>query len=214
MLLQGIFPAVTTPFYADGAVYYKKIEHNIDRYSRTPVAGMVILGSTGEAIMLSDQERRDVLRAAAEAAAPEKVLIAGTGAESVIETLRLTEYAAALNYDAALVRTPHFYNFPMGADAPVDGCRSRFCKAGITWIYGLYNRCVRARRGHEDHRGWAADVPICVVFRFWAALAPTSVRNCPRLGALRSTRTDRCDHPGEIRGPGTRCFECGSYSRF
>ena len=78
MLLQGIFPAVTTPFYSDGAVYYRKIEHNIDRYSRTPIAGMVILGSTGEAVMLSDDERREVLRVAAEVATPGKVLIAGT----------------------------------------------------------------------------------------------------------------------------------------
>jgi dihydrodipicolinate synthase/N-acetylneuraminate lyase len=117
MLLQGIFPPVTTPFYADGAVHYKKIEHNIDRYSRTPVAGMVILGSTGEAIMLSDEERREVLRASVEAAAPEKVLIAGTGAESAIETLRLTEYAARLQYDAALVRTPHFYRPQMKPEA-------------------------------------------------------------------------------------------------
>jgi len=109
MFLQGIFPAVTTPFYPDGAVYYKKIEHNIDRYSRTPVAGMVVLGSTGEAVMLSDEERSEVLRVTAEVAAPEKVLIAGTGAESVIETLRMTEVAAKLNYDVALVRTPHFY---------------------------------------------------------------------------------------------------------
>ena len=109
MLLQGIFPAVTTPFYPDGAVYYKKIEHNIDRYSRTPIAGMVVLGSTGEAVMLSDEERREVLRVTAEVAAPEKVLIAGTGSESVIETLRLTEEAARLKYDVALVRTPHFY---------------------------------------------------------------------------------------------------------
>src|SRR5215472_13742888 len=81
MLLQGIFPAVTTPFYPDGAVYYKKIEHNIDRYSRTPVAGMVVLGSTGEAIMLSDEERREVLRVAREAAAAEKVLLAGVARE-------------------------------------------------------------------------------------------------------------------------------------
>src|SRR5437588_3436394 len=117
MLLQGIFPAVTTPFYADGAVYYKKIEHNIDRYSRTPVAGIVILGSTGEAVMLSDDERREVLRVTAEVAAPEKVLIAGTGAESVTETLRLTEYAARLNYDIALVRTPHFYRPQMKPEA-------------------------------------------------------------------------------------------------
>lgn len=117
MLLQGIFPAVTTPFYADGAVYYKKIEHNIDRYSRTPIAGMVILGSTGEAVMLSDEERREVLRVSAEAAAPEKVLIAGTGAESAIETLKLTEHAARLKYDVALVRTPHFYRPQMKPEA-------------------------------------------------------------------------------------------------
>ncbi|HEY6967817.1 MAG TPA: dihydrodipicolinate synthase family protein [Candidatus Angelobacter sp.] len=117
MLLQGIFPAVTTPFYADGAVYYKKIEHNIDRYSRTPVSGMVVLGSTGEAVMLSDEERRQVLKASVEAAAPDKVLIAGTGAESVLETLKLTEYAATLNFDVALVRTPHFYRPQMKPDA-------------------------------------------------------------------------------------------------
>jgi dihydrodipicolinate synthase/N-acetylneuraminate lyase len=117
MLLQGIFPAVTTPFYPDGAVYYKKIEHNIDRYSRTPISGMVVLGSTGEAVMLSDEERREVLRVTAEVALPEKVLIAGTGAESVIETLRLTEIAAKLNYDVALVRTPHFYRPQMKPEA-------------------------------------------------------------------------------------------------
>jgi 4-hydroxy-2-oxoglutarate aldolase len=117
MLLHGIFPAVTTPFYPDGAVYYKKIEHNIDRYSRTPIGGMVVLGSTGEAVMLSDDERREVLRVTAEVASPEKVLIAGTGAESVIETLRLTELAAKLKYDVALVRTPHFYRPQMKPDA-------------------------------------------------------------------------------------------------
>jgi len=113
MLLQGIFPPITTPYYADGSVYYKKLEHNVDRYSRTPVSGIVVLGSTGESIMLSDQERRDVFKCAREAAAPNKVLIAGTGIESAIETLRLTEYAAELGYDVAMVRTPHYYKKQM-----------------------------------------------------------------------------------------------------
>src|SRR5260221_8787633 len=117
MLLQGIFPAVTTPFYPGGAVYYKKIEHNIDRYARTPMAGVVVVGSKGEAVMLGDDERREGLRVAAEVASPEKVLIAGTGAESVAETLRLTEYAASLNYDVALVRTPRFYRPQMKPEA-------------------------------------------------------------------------------------------------
>jgi 4-hydroxy-2-oxoglutarate aldolase len=109
MLLSGIFPPISTPFYPNGEVYYKKIESNVERYSRTPVAGIVVLGSTGEAIMLSDQERCDVLKAALATAAPNKVMIAGTGVESAHETLRLTEYAAELGYDAAMVRTPHYF---------------------------------------------------------------------------------------------------------
>jgi 4-hydroxy-2-oxoglutarate aldolase len=115
MLLHGIFPPITTPFYPDGNVYFKKIESNVERYSRTPCAGIVVLGSTGEAILLSDQERRDVLKSARGAAAPGKVLIAGTGVESAVETLKLTEYAAELGYDIAMVRTPHYYKKQMQA---------------------------------------------------------------------------------------------------
>ena len=113
MLLHGIFPPLTTPFYPDGNVYHKKLEHNVDRYSKTPVSGIVALGSTGEAILLSDQERRDVLKTTRDAAAPNKVLIAGTGIESALETLHLTDYAAELGYDVAMVRTPHYYKKQM-----------------------------------------------------------------------------------------------------
>jgi 4-hydroxy-2-oxoglutarate aldolase len=113
MLLSGIFPPITTPFYPDGEVYYKKLEANVEHYSRTPVAGIVVQGSTGEAILLSDRERRDVLKTAIAAAAPNKVMIAGTGLESAHETLALTEYAAELGYDAAMVRTPHYYKKQM-----------------------------------------------------------------------------------------------------
>lgn len=109
MLLTGIFPALTTPFYPDGRLYLKKLEHNVDRYSRTPIAGMAILGSTGEVVMLSEEEQREVLRTAVEVAAPEKVLLAGVGHESAIKTVEAAEYAAKLNYDVALVRTPHYY---------------------------------------------------------------------------------------------------------
>jgi 4-hydroxy-2-oxoglutarate aldolase len=113
MLLHGVFPPITTPFYPEGNVYFKKLEHNVESYSKTPVAGIVALGSTGEAILLSDQERRDVLKCIRETAAPNKVLIAGTGIESAVETLHLTEYAAELGYDVAMVRTPHYYKTQM-----------------------------------------------------------------------------------------------------
>src|SRR3954451_21993225 len=113
MLLQGIFTPISTPFYPDGSIYSKKLEANVERYSKTPVAGIVVLGSTGEAILLSDEERRQALKVAREATAKHKVLVAGTGIESAVETLRLTEYAAELGYDVAMVRTPHYYKKQM-----------------------------------------------------------------------------------------------------
>jgi 4-hydroxy-2-oxoglutarate aldolase len=109
MLLEGVFPAITTPFYPDGDLSMRKLEHNVARYSRTQLSGMVVLGSTGEAVMLSAEEQREVLSIAIGAAARDKVMLAGVGQESVRQTIAMAEYAANLNYDAVLVRTPHFY---------------------------------------------------------------------------------------------------------
>ena len=103
--MEGIFAAVTTPFYPDEQVYYRKLEANIARYSRSLLSGVLLLGSTGEAVALSDQESTEVLRVAAEAAAPEKVLIAGVGKESVKATVELAEVAARYRYDACLLYT-------------------------------------------------------------------------------------------------------------
>jgi dihydrodipicolinate synthase/N-acetylneuraminate lyase len=117
MFLHGIFPPITTPFYPDGRIYHRKLEQNVEHYSRTPVAGIVVLGSTGEAILLSDDERREALKTAIDSAAKEKVMIAGTGIESASETLRLTEYAHEIGYDVAMVRTPHYYKGQMANPA-------------------------------------------------------------------------------------------------
>ena len=48
MFLHGIFPPITTPFYSDGKIYHRKLVQNVEHYSRTPTAGIVVLGSTGE----------------------------------------------------------------------------------------------------------------------------------------------------------------------
>lgn len=109
MLLDGIFTAVTTPFYPDERIYFRKLEANMAHYSRSLLSGMLLLGSTGEAVMLDDAESRDVLRVAAEATAPEKVLIAGVARESVRATIALAEAAAEFRYDAVLIRTPTYF---------------------------------------------------------------------------------------------------------
>ena len=124
MLIEGVFAAVTTPFYPDERVYFRKLEANMARYSRSLLAGMVVLGSTGEAPMLDDAESRDVLRVAAEATAPEKVLIAGVARESVKSTVALAEAAAEFHYDAVLLRTPTYYASQMTPAAVLHYFRS------------------------------------------------------------------------------------------
>src|SRR5258708_5256879 len=124
MLIEGIFAAVPTPFYPDERIYFRKLEANVSRYSRSLLAGMVVLGSTGEAVALTDAESRDVLRTAAEAAAPDKVLIAGVGRESVKATVEMAEVAAELKFDAVLVRTPTYYSPQMTTAAVLHHFRS------------------------------------------------------------------------------------------
>ena len=109
MELRGIFPALTTPFEADGWVSLGGLKENIRRYNKTGLAGYLVLGSTGEAVMLLRAEEDAVLVAVREVAAPGKLLIAGTGAESTTETIARTKRAAALGYQAALVKTPYYY---------------------------------------------------------------------------------------------------------
>jgi 4-hydroxy-2-oxoglutarate aldolase len=106
MLLEGLQLPLTTPFYPDGRLNLPKLEYNVARYSKTPVAGLVALSDCGEPTMLSDDEMRQTLGAVAEAAAAEKVLLAGVSRDSVAGTLDLVEAAAKFGYDAVLVRRP------------------------------------------------------------------------------------------------------------
>lgn len=137
MLLEGVFAAVTTPFYPDERVYFRKLEANMAHYSRSLLAGMLVLGSTGEAVMLDEDESRDVLRVAAEATTSEKVLIAGVARESVKATVALAEAAASSRYDAVLLRTPTYYASQMTAAAVLHYFRSVADRSPLPVI--LYN---------------------------------------------------------------------------
>lgn len=109
MKLHGIFAPLTTPFAPDGSVAYTHLRENIARYDRTGLAGYVMNGSTSESVLLLWEEVYRVWETARKVAGPGKVLIAGTGAESTSETIAHTKRAAAIGFDAALVRTPSFY---------------------------------------------------------------------------------------------------------
>jgi 4-hydroxy-2-oxoglutarate aldolase len=109
MNLQGIFPALTTPFASDESVSLSALKENVCFYNETSVSGFVVLGSTGESVMLSREEADAILITAREAASPSKILLAGTGAESTADTIARTKRAAALGYPYALVKTPYYY---------------------------------------------------------------------------------------------------------
>lgn len=109
MDLSGIFPALTTPYANDGSVSLPDLKHNIQRYNGTDLAGYVVLGSTGESVLLRQAEMDGILITVKESAGKGKKLIAGTGAESTSETIERTRRAAELGYQAALVKTPHYY---------------------------------------------------------------------------------------------------------
>jgi 4-hydroxy-2-oxoglutarate aldolase len=106
MLLEGMYLPLTTPFYPDGRVNLPKLEQNVARYSKSPAAGFVVLGGSGEATLLTEDEMHETMRAAAHAAAAEKVLLAGISRDSVRATVALAEAAAELQYDAVVVRPP------------------------------------------------------------------------------------------------------------
>lgn len=113
MKLQGIFPPIATPFDHAGNVYVTKVQHNIEKWNKTTLSGYVATGSTGEDVFLSTEEKFMFWELVAKYAAPEKLLIAGTGGESVKNTICLTNRAAELGYKAALVRTPHYFKTQM-----------------------------------------------------------------------------------------------------
>jgi len=113
MLLEGLFAALPTPFYPDERLYRRKLEANLARYSRTQLAGLVVLGSTGEASHLTDRESFDLLATTAEGTGNDKQLIAGLGRESLKANLELAEEAGRLGFDAVLARTPVYYRHQM-----------------------------------------------------------------------------------------------------
>lgn len=109
MNLGGIFAPLTTPFEANGSLALTRLRENVARYNQTGLAGYVSNGSTSESVLLKWEEVYRVWETVRDSAAPGKILIAGTGAESTSETIEHTHRASKMGYAAALVRTPSFY---------------------------------------------------------------------------------------------------------
>ncbi|MGH9348440.1 MAG: dihydrodipicolinate synthase family protein [Vicinamibacterales bacterium] len=112
---SGIFTPITTPFRND-ALDEVGLRNNVAHWMRTPLDGLVVLGSNGEAPQLEDSEADRAIAIVREGVPGTKVLLAGTGRESTKATIAATRRAASLGIDAALVRTPSFFKSQMTSD--------------------------------------------------------------------------------------------------
>jgi 4-hydroxy-2-oxoglutarate aldolase len=114
--LHGIFPPIPTPFIK-GAVAYDELAANIERWSKTGLKGLVAMGSNGEYVYLSAEEKRKFVAKVVEMTPGDMQVIAGTGCESTKETIDLTRDCADLGAHAALVVSPHYYGGRMNEAA-------------------------------------------------------------------------------------------------
>ncbi len=115
----GIFTPIVTPFTADDAVDEGALRRNVGRWMTTPLTGLVVLGSNGEAPQLEDVEADRVIDMVRAEVPADRPLIAGTGRESTRATIAATRRAAAAGVDAVLVRTPSFFKAQMTSDVLV-----------------------------------------------------------------------------------------------
>lgn len=107
MKLQGIYADITTPFDHKGDIYNVKVQHNVEKWNRTTLAGYVVCGAGGEGALLAAEEKLAVWEMVARYAGADKLLIAASAAPGVRETVSLANRAADLGYKAALLESPH-----------------------------------------------------------------------------------------------------------
>ncbi|MFZ5918693.1 MAG: dihydrodipicolinate synthase family protein [Chloroflexota bacterium] len=115
--LRGVFTPIVTSFDEDGSVAHDKMAANLEKWNQTGLSGYIVLGSNGEWVYLDEQERTEVLLTARQAIAKDKLMIAGTAHESTRHTIILTEKAAEIGADAAIIVNPHYYKSQMTTPA-------------------------------------------------------------------------------------------------
>lgn len=118
--LKGVLPPMITPFKENGDVDYDAFVHNIEKWNETNLAGYLVLGSNSETPYLSTEEKLELIRLTVTYADKKKHIMAGTGLESIRQTVELTNQAAKLGAQSALILTPCFFGGSMNSEALVD----------------------------------------------------------------------------------------------
>lgn len=136
---SGVFTALVTPF-KNGNVDFEAFETLVDRQLDAGIAGLVPVGTTGEAATLSDAEAEQLIRRSTAMASGRALVVAGAGANDTakaVEKARLAERAGA---DALLVVTP-YYNKPTQAGLFAHYARIAEASSLPIMLYSVPSRC-------------------------------------------------------------------------
>lgn len=115
-MFKGIYTPIVTPFKENEEIDYEKMKVNLDKWGQTDLDGIVVLGSNGEFVYLSIQEKLELVKFVKNNFTKDKKIIVGTGLESTKETIKLSKSMAALGVDAVLVLPPNYYKGAMKED--------------------------------------------------------------------------------------------------
>ena len=116
MNLAGIYPPIVTPFLKDDVAHHYLAE-NVEKLSKSGIKGLIVLGSNGENVYLSEEEKIDVVKTTIQSASKNMLIIVGSGCESTRETIYLTNRMAKIGAHAALIVTPFYYGSKINDEA-------------------------------------------------------------------------------------------------
>jgi 4-hydroxy-2-oxoglutarate aldolase len=116
MQLSGVFAPLPTPFDETGALDIARLRAAMPRWLESPLTGFVVLGTTGEAGLLTEDEAARVIEETRALVPAGRTLLAGTGREATAHAVAAARRAASLGVDAVLVRTPCFFKGLMNGD--------------------------------------------------------------------------------------------------
>ncbi len=107
--LTGVFAPLTTPFDDQGNILLEKMASNVQKLNGSRLRGYLVLGTNGEFRSLSTSEQMEVLQTVVRTASPDKVIMAGTGAESTKISIDLCHQAAEIGAHYGSLITPFFF---------------------------------------------------------------------------------------------------------
>lgn len=109
----GVMGPMVTPFKADESIDLEGFEANVRAHLAAGLEGVLVAGSTGEAALLGDDERRVLTEVARSIIPGDRTLLVGTGAESTRHCIARCRDASSAGADAVLVVAPHYYTSAM-----------------------------------------------------------------------------------------------------